>query len=125
MSWQPNPQEETTLDLLTRHFLGDIEYAIKTIQRHENRNIRMGQMICGFWHYNNETFLDIRYDSRLPNQRDEVLDSWKFGLGCYTHRKILIHSQLRTTGYWQRQWSNTYMAMHMEAEKEAYAWEWE
>ena len=116
MSWNPNPQEETTLGTLTSHFDGDIEYAIQTIHRHENNNVRMGQLICAFWHHDDETFLDIRYDSRLPNQRGENLTAWKFGLGCHKHRKILIHRPHRTTGYWQRKWSETYMVMK-QAEK--------
>ena len=116
MTWQPRRGGEETLHLLTSHFGGDIECAIRTIQKNENRNVRMGQMICAFWHHDGETFLDIRYDRRLPNQEGEILNSWEFGLGCYQHRKILIHSPHRTTGYWQRQWGETYMVM-MQAEK--------
>ncbi len=122
MSWNPNPQEETTLGTLTSHFDGDIEYAIRAINQYKSfydepgTTMRPSGMLCAFWQHEGETFLDIRYDSKIRNQRDETLDSWNFGLGCYKHRKILIHSPHRTTGYWQRLWAETFMVM-AQAEK--------
>jgi len=118
MSWQPNPQEETTLHKLSNHFNDDIEYAIRAIQEYEGgHDYRMAQYICAFYENDEgETFLDIRHDSNIRNQRDEALSSWDFGMGCYKHKKILIHSPHRTTGYWQRLWSETYMVMK-QAEK--------
>ncbi len=110
IDWKPRKGTEETLELLSRHFKGDIDYAIRAIEDYKGgRNYRMAQYICAFYkNKEGDVFLDIRHDSKIRNQRGEALDSWHFGLGAYEHKRILIYSYGKTTGYWQRQWGSAY-----------------